>query len=300
MNIVEKNVIKILNNNSISVDNIEKINIGGANINYKFFLNNKCYIAKCYQRNYFFHLSDLLIERLSKYDNDLVIKNRKIINEPFRIEITEFHNGNHLFLYNDIQIKRLLKIIDFYTQENYNIEVNTTETIYEKFNVYYSYFQKHIDKLKKVSNDIVDKLNNVYKNLDIDASNKMCVIHGDLSNTNILWNNSNPTIIDFDECIYAEKEYELASFIIKSSFNNGKLNLDIAKNIVKNAKDIITNFNLKKLKDYIKFYILKVLYEKLYFYEITDLDIESNDQKRDYWLWWFNLLIGNQIDEIIK
>lgn len=300
MNLVASDIKKVLEDNNIVVSDIEKINIGGANINYKFFSESKCYVAKCYQRDYYFHLSNMLIERLNEYDSNLVIHDRKIIDKPFRIEVTKFHKGNHIFSYNATQIKRILEIINFYTQEKYNIDISTNETIYEKFNNYYNYFIKNISNLKKVSKRVIENLFFIYTNLDIDNNPKMCIIHGDLSNTNILWNDSTPTILDFDECIYAEKEYEIASFIVKSAFNNGLFDLNIARNIIKYAKEVITNFDIKKINKYIKFYILKVLFEKLYFYETTDLDIESDEQKKDYWLWWYKLLLNNQFDDIIK
>lgn len=46
-------------------------------------------------------------------------------------------------------------------------------------------------------------------------------------------------------------------------------------------------------------YITKVIYEKLYFYELGYIDIESKEHKKDYWKWWVGILKNqNLFDEL--
>lgn len=298
MSIVDDDVIKILIKNGYLIDTIEKIDTGCANICYKFSYSNKIYVAKCYRRVYNFDLSDALQDIIYNYNENMIIKNRSIINDKFRIEVAEFNSGKHIFKYNDKMIIELLNVINYYTQPKFAYNGNDVKTIYDKFEQYHSYFVNNAS-FNKVSINIIEKLNGIYDQLDINNFHSLFIVHGDLSYTNILWNNCEPTIIDFDECIYAEKEYELASFVIKTTFNDGEFNSQLAKKIIENMKSIIYNFDLCKLKTYIRFYILKVLYEKLYFYDTTDLDIESIDQKKDYWLWWYNLIMCDKIDTIL-
>ena len=69
---------------------------------------------------------------------------------------------------------------------------------------------------------------------------------------------------------------------------NKLLDYNYAAKIIKFYK---TNaYSLSTIKNYCYFYIIKVLLEKLYYSNLYDLNLESNSQKKDYWLWWYNLL----------
>ena len=46
-------------------------------------------------------------------------------------------------------------------------------------------------------------------------------------------------------------------------------------------------------------YIIKVIIEKIYYHLLLGLDLESEEQKKDYWKWWYYLLLNDKtIDSI--
>ena len=124
-----------------------------------------------------------------------------------------------------------------------------------------------------------------------------CFVHGDLSFENVIWKKDIPYLIDFDECCFASKEYEYASFLIKSCFHNNNFDICLAKKILKVAMSY--NIDIEILKFNYYFYILKVILEKLYYHNLLGLDLESESQKRDYWLWWYDLLLDKNIEKSI-
>ena len=71
-------------------------------------------------------------------------------------------------------------------------------------------------------------------------------------------------------------------------FENGKFDYKYAVKIINFYKK--NNYSLSSIKNYCYLYIIKVLLEKLYYSHLYDLNLESNSQKKDYWLWWYNLL----------
>ena len=128
-------------------------------------------------------------------------------------------------------------------------------------------------------------------------SNNCCIVHGDLSYENILWKNNIPYLIDFDECCFAPKEYEYANFLIKNCFIKNKFNVTLAKKIIKAAK--YNNVDILNLKYNFYLYIIKVIIEKIYYHLLLGLDLESEEQKKDYWKWWYYLLLNDKtIDSI--
>ena len=103
-------------------------------------------------------------------------------------------------------------------------------------------------------------------------------------------------LIDFDEAILGPIEYELASFLIKNCFENGVFNYDYASIIIKFYKSM--NYSISDIEKFCHFYIIKVLLEKLYYSYLYGLNLESNSQKKDYWLWWYKLLETIHIKDI--
>ena len=159
------------------------------------------------------------------------------------------------------------------------LDKHNSYTIYDKIDNYYK-------SLKNINDKTIKEIIKKYEKLDIYSNNNV-ILHGDLVYTNIIWNNK-INLIDFDETIIGPIEYELASFLIKNCFENGKFDYKYAVKIINFYKR--KNYSLSSIKNYCYLYIIKVLLEKLYYSHLYDLNLESNSQKKDYWLWWYNLL----------
>lgn len=276
---------------------IEKVKYGGANLVYNIITSDKKeYILKLYmmKRNF------CIINELNNYlkENGIktlkIIKNWKINNVYYYLY--ERNIGIHKLNFNKKMINSILEVIRL-EYENKNIHINIKDSIIEKFLIYKDYFlSKDVNRIPK---NIIENINKITKKIDLNIID-LCLIHGDLSITNILWDQNNDmSIIDFDESIYAPIEYELSSFIIKICFFNSIFNKDLAKIIMKEIKIKFKNIDYYKFRNSWILYISKVIYEKLYFYELGYIDIESKEHKKDYWKWWYKLLIDQEIfDEI--
>ena len=123
------------------------------------------------------------------------------------------------------------------------------------------------------------------------------LVHGDLTPTNIIWDdNNNFTLIDLDETVEFTKLYDLIVFAFKFSKNNSEIDIKTAKKILKpfdnyTKIDIINVWN---------FYILKVILEKIYLYEMDKIDLLDDTQLQDNWEDWLNILNSSVIEDILN
>ena len=207
----------------------------------------------------------------------------------YDIYLFSYIKGQHIHTYSNEQLNNLFELIGQFKVFQFHQKLKE-QNIFIKYNKYKKYLISHINN----SDDVLKKL------LEYDKKyvsriplNNNCFVHGDLAFENIIWKSNIPYLIDFDECCFAPQEYEYASFLVKSCFNNNHFDICLAKKIIKTAK--LYNINIKMLENNYYFYILKVIFEKLYYHEFLGLDLESENQKKDYWLWWYALLINKDI-----
>ena len=259
----------------LELKNIRKMKNGIANYVIKCKYKDQVVIVKFYSK-------------LKNYDYDFI---KKVINNNIScnklIEYHQYDNYNvGIYSFINGRIKRYFSnkmLIQLFDELNklYTIKLNkhNSYTIYDKVDNYYN-------SLKNINDKIIKEIIKVYEKLDIYSNNNV-ILHGDLVYTNIIWNNK-INLIDFDETIIGPIEYELASFLIKNCFENGKFDYKYAVKIINFYK--AKTYSLSTIKNCCYFYIIKVLMEKLYYSHLYGLNLESNSQKKDYWLWWYNLL----------
>ena len=294
-----KTLIKFCEYYKIDINSLENFEYGGANIVKKCCFNQKEIVIKFYRKNYYFDLINYTIKKL----NNRVIKTIKMIDKfsinNFYVVVCNFEKGIHKQNISKKSIDKIIEVITILSSISTKSLDKDKYSIFNKYNTYKNYFLQN--KCKKITNQVIetilkkDKINRFNKNND-----NLVIVHGDLSPTNILWYKNTLTLIDFDECCLAPKEYELASFLIKYSFHNGIMNLNKAKTIIDEFKEQIIDFDIKKLKKWVDFYVIKVLLEKLYYYESIGVDIESDLHKKDYWCWWYSLLQNNEFSELFN
>ena len=271
---------------------------GGANIVYEVGTdNNERYIFKLYKMKRDMSNNNKLNNYLKNKGITTLnlIAQGKIAGNPYHIYTK--NEGGHKRKYTEEMANKILEVIGYEYNDKNKLKLNSyNNSIIQKYLIYRKYFQKN--DTKKIPQEVISDVNKIAENVKLEFKD-MYLIHGDLSITNILWKSKNFSIIDFDESIYAPIEYELSSFIVKSCFVNGHFNKKIAKIIMKNLKLKFRKLNYDSLRNSWILFLLKVIYEKFYYYELGYTDIESAENKKDYWVWWYKLLKNQKIfDEL--
>lgn len=207
------------------------------------------------------------------------------------IYIYSYIDGKSYRITSSEQVNKLFEMINNVNKIEFNKSFNKNN-IFKKYDKYKQYLISNAKDFSKIVNKIMLYDKKYVSKID---KSKYYIAHGDLCFKNIIWKNNNPFLIDFDECCLAPKEYDYANFLIKNCFINNKFNIKLARKIINVARNY--NIDIDNLKNNIYFYIIKVLIEKLYYHLLFGLNIECEDQKKDYWLWWYNLLINDKIIE---
>ena len=269
----------------LNLKNIKEMKNGGANYVIKCKYNNKDVIVKFYHKlkNYNY---DLI-----KYVLDKDINCNKLIDfysfKTYKVGIFSYIKGKMHRYFSKEQINQI-----FLECKKINVQIESnicSNSIYDKVYFYYK-------KLKNIDNPIIKDIIRKYKELNIVSSCDDVIIHGDLSYKNIIWNKK-AYLIDFDEVMKGPFEYEAASFLIKNCFDNGYFDVNYSKKIISYYRS--HNFNLNKIREYYYFFIIKVLLEKFYYNQLYALNLESDSQKKDYWLWWYKLLKNEAIVHVL-
>lgn len=272
---------------------LKKLDGGITNIVYLVTTTKKKYIAKIYRKNIDKECIGELI-RICK-------KNRIKVLEPTDNNFYNVHNcsiciyeyveGKHLKKLTNEQIEKVLSFIKLDKQTT----LKTTRLI-DKVNFYYDSLRQM--ETKKINRVLIEELLRKYMKLqNYNIFNEKEIVHGDLTPSNIIWDNKNePTILDLDEATTFTKLYDLVVFALKFNKNGSEIDIKQAKKILKpfdnySKVDIINIWN---------FYILKVLLEKIYLYEIDKVDLLDEEQKTDNWEDWYHILNSSVIEDILN
>lgn len=275
---------------NIQVSNVKKISKGISNKVY--FIktkNNKKYIIKLYVSKCNDYCKEKLINHCKQEKINTFNTIKKYNKDDIKIEMYDYIKHKNIVHLDSSKISLLTNTIETLDMKIPKSSINYSDTIFYKVNNYGSKL-KNMKKLK-FNKNILKLLLQRYDYLaDKENSMDLYIIHGDLSLSNLLWTKDDITLIDFDEAIIAPKEYEYVSMLIKLCYKKGKFNLILAKKILKAIP--INIDNMKKMFD---FYIIKVLLEKIYLYEVGIIDLNDKVQRRDNWENWYNLFCNNNL-----
>ncbi|MDD6272847.1 MAG: phosphotransferase [bacterium] len=117
--------------------------------------------------------------------------------------------------------------IDCTSIKKYSKWTNNSEFLYYQINNLLLLVRKsgYIDKLKRVGIDFNSLL--AIKNIKLDDNRRQMLIHGDINKNNIIQDNSQFTLIDWELSCYADIAYDLALFFINESYNESEMNVVI-------------------------------------------------------------------------
>lgn len=272
----------------INIKRIEKYPKNLANIIYIVTTKANKYIVKKYNYQYDFNLSNMLY--------DIYEKNDIIVVKPINKNLIKYNGNNYnIFKYIDNEKYDIAKI-DFLKLLTVERKVKIEANLLDKCQKYYDYLIKIDDESRKVYGS--EKF--ILKQYEKLAKNKLFrekyLNHGDLSLSNILYNNSF-YIIDFDETVVTTKLYDFAVIIIKFYTFNG----EFKKTKINTLINQLMKINNYKTNDYIlaiKFYLCKILLEKFYLYELGKIDLYSSNQLNDDYRKYLKLI--KNIDSLRK
>ena len=274
------------------ITDLKRIEGGIANIVYLVTTPKNKYVAKIYRKCIDRKATEEFIKVCNK--NNISVLNS--INSTFYeignscLCIYEYIEGKHIKKLTNPQIESIIDFIKI--DKTTDIKCNT---LLDKVNFYYDELRNM--ETKKVDRNIIDELLRRYmklQNYSIFYDNE--IIHGDLTPTNIIWNDKGFTIIDLDEATIFTKLYDLVVFAIKFSKTGKDIDIKLAKKILK-PFDKYTKIDIINIWN---FYILKVLMEKIYLYEIGKIDLLDEVQKQDNWEDWYSILNNGVIEDILN
>lgn len=283
-NHLEENEMKIALKSVICFNKITKISKACknlANIVYIVFTDVGNFIVKKYNYNYDFDLC-------GKLYNIYEINDIKIV-RPINNKILNI-NGNkyNIFKYikpsfGTLQQDYIKKII------NIDRKTNIKSNVLEKCNKYYDYLSGLGNYNKLIEKDEKFAMQKYKEIKDMLIFNEQYLNHGDLSLNNIIFSGKVPYIIDFDETCVTTKLYDYAVLFIKFYIKNINLSCDnILNYIFLTMPD--DSYTLEQYLAVIKFYLCKILLEKFYLYEIKKIDLFSENQLKDNYNQYVNIL----------
>lgn len=276
-----------LNNMNIKFDVVEIIKERGLSYVYKVNYDNQDFILKVYRKKIDFENNDKLIEFLNA--NKINTITTSSIHEigDYMYVFYPYIDGKHIFKYSDKEINKITDLLSILYNNNLS---SGNYNILDKCNDYFLYLISKKDKY--VSDDVYKLLYTAYNKINVNKED-FVLVHGDLSNTNLIWN-KNLNVIDFDETILAPREYEMCSCIIKNCFDNGIFDMEQAKKIFNSLSEKI-DIDYKKFRESWNLYIIKVIIEKLFYLEQSVSMQQEKEKGRDHWSYWYDLLLNERI-----
>ena len=264
-----------------NIKKIEKLKGNLANTVYVVTTEGSKYVVKKYNYDYNF---DICNELYGIYEHNDIKVVRPINDKVIII------NNNKYNVFDYIE-HTTGKIDDDFIIKLVNLDRRTTKSanILEKCDKYYNYLinlTTHREETKKEEMFVI----NEYKKLRcLQLFNNQYLNHGDLSSSNIILNNNQPYIIDFDETVITTKLYDFAVMIIKLKIGNNFLKTkEILSIITKTMPD--NNYSMRDYINVIKFYLCKILLEKFYLFEKNKIDLFSKVQLSDNYQKYIKLL----------
>ncbi len=258
------------------VKNIKLIPYGIANSVYEVETENSNYAIKCYHSK----MKKNNIAPITYDQNNNEFYSSELIYEDDNRIIMDYINGQHKTNLSNEEIDVICNFIKYFSQ-NYNAEV----TLENKINSYQNLKSTKRKDVEKALDDFWNKNSFEIKEL----FSNVVTSHGDLSSTNIIFNNNKISVIDYDEVCLAPKYYDYVVFALKHSFVNGSFNEDELNRFIDIYKSHEEDFDINSFKLTLLVYLYKILKEKIYWEATGLINLEDEYQKQDNYIMYFEL-----------
>ena len=237
------------------IKNIEKLDSSQNNV-YKITTKNNSYILKKYSNFAIKNKKELNKRKLqieiSKELNELGIKT--ILPIKFNNDYFIYYKNNYYLIYEFYNYKVIkskeltLKHIKILANTQAKIhKLNLKKAIpchYKKININLDKTKKQYKKdlsIQKILYDNLIDLKGLIKNCNKNlkkVNNNLCISHNDYKLKNILWDDDNIYLIDFDACGLSNPTVSLVESAFSLSKINNEINLDFYKEYLKEYKKI--------------------------------------------------------------
>jgi len=247
---------------------------------------NDSYIIKQYLRNYDFDLANILYKIYNQNNvlNVAPINQTTIKQDNYCYNIFKYIKGNNV---DSIPLSYLKNLICLKKE----VPFKYNSCIQKKILKYYEYLSNiSSDTLKIKIEEIKPVFDQFNKIRNKDFINNLCIVHGDISKSNIICNKKDLYLIDFDEVSISFELYEFAMIAIKMFYNDNKMNWSKYNKLKSMISKNFKNYTNDDFDNSVKYCLCKILLEKYYLYQIGKIDLFSSKQQTDSYLKYLKLL----------
>ena len=218
---------------------------------------NNTFIRRIKRKGLHAYPRTLTLKEINKVLKNTNIKYPRLLKNCFKYVDEEYiESTKSIEMLSNSEIEN--NIIDIILELN-EIEIKNKKIIWNNNSEFLKYIIKNFKRVLKLKNPkkleiYLSELESFYKCLDNDR--KMCFIHGDIHKNNIIINDDNFYLIDWELATYGDLAYELSTYFILMEYTNEE------KEMFLNRLNKKLNLNLDDLKKDIEVYTLFELYRR--------------------------------------
>ena len=265
----------------IRILRLNKCNNGVSNLVYRISTSKKEYILKKYMYDYNFELYDKIYKCYEEKNINCIKPIKEFCYNNYKYSIFPYIKDDDRY---EIDINFLIKISSIINLRKRTKEVDKKYSLINKIQKYRKYLKDYVKLIentnyKEVLIEDIKEVLNIYdelKDKSIFNSDYLYLNHGDLQPSNILRNQNDYYIIDFDEVCYANELYDFSVIYIKCFNRELKKNEFVEKFLKENLR-----YTKNELIDSINYYLCKILLEKFYLHIKKKINLFSEEQKKD-------------------
>lgn len=229
---------------------------------------NRVFIRRKKRKGLHAYPRTLSLKKINKCLRNTKIKYPKLLKNNFKYVDEEFIESTK-----DINVLSNLEIIDNiinYIVELNQINIKSKKIIWKNNSEFFRFIINNLKKVLILKNPekleiYLRELENLYK--DLDNNRKLCFIHGDIHKRNIIINNSDFYLIDWELATYGDLAYELATHFILMEYSEEEINVFL------NKLNERISFDIESLKSDINAYTLFEMYRRKILKEIKNSKI---------------------------
>ncbi|MBR2138690.1 MAG: phosphotransferase [Bacilli bacterium] len=223
---------------------------------------NKTYIQRRKRKGLHAYPRILKLNEINKYLKDTNIKYPKLLRNCFKFTYEEYIESTKDI--NNISNNEIINYVVSLINELNKINIKNKKITWKNNSEFLKF---NIDNLKNILiekkpeklNEYLTNLDNLYTELDNDRN--LTFIHGDIHRKNIIINNENFYLIDWELSTYGDLAYELATHFILMDYTDEEKNILLSK---------LNNINIETLKKDINAYTKFELYRRIVTKEIKN------------------------------
>jgi Ser/Thr protein kinase RdoA (MazF antagonist) len=267
------NVEEILKNEyGIDVESYERIDAGVINDNYHVKTRNGDYLLKNYKidekEKVEFEIDIYKKLEENNFPSPRIVKNldNLLYNDDGLYILFDYINGEMLTRIDKITVRKVGGLLgekhEIFSDYNHQVELTTWEPR-DIEEILYSDYEKVENRDFKDSRVFVSFIKDEFSKLKLAESLLSGITHQDVKPENIIENNGEISLIDFNNCYYGVLLYDVMTFVIWALFNSeGRLNVSLFREYLMayGDKRELTKIEIDSIFEALKFRLLREAY----------------------------------------